>query len=158
MSSSSSIFRRPQLIIAVFTLIIVLFAFFSWNHEWSSAKSFAESLIPHRYKRPNGVICMLLPPSRVQQTTLALKNIEDHFNRKLKYPYVLFMVEGEYDEVTEVQKERIAHITEGRAKFGGFFPLRFPKLSGTFQNPSTSRSSKHHWRKSGTFADFQDVP
>ncbi|KAG6918181.1 hypothetical protein DXG01_016166 [Tephrocybe rancida] len=51
---------------------------------------------------------------------MALRNVEDRFNRRLKYPYILFMVEGEYDEVTEVQKERIAHITEGRAKFGEF--------------------------------------
>ncbi|KAG6891855.1 hypothetical protein C0992_003236, partial [Termitomyces sp. T32_za158] len=58
-----------------------------------------------------------MPPSRVQQATLALKNVEDRFNRRLKYPYIMFMVEGEYEEVTEVQKERIAHITEGRAKF-----------------------------------------
>ncbi|KAF5383820.1 hypothetical protein D9615_003832 [Tricholomella constricta] len=60
---------------------------------------------------------MLVPPSRMQQATLALGNVEDRFNRRLKYPYVLFMVEGEYDQVTEVQKERIEHITEGRAKF-----------------------------------------
>ncbi|KAG6830256.1 hypothetical protein H0H87_008680, partial [Tephrocybe sp. NHM501043] len=52
---------------------------------------------------------------------MALRNVEDRFNRRLKYPYILFMVEGEYDEVTEVQKERIAHITEGRAKFGFFW-------------------------------------
>ncbi|KAG5337048.1 NineTeen Complex (NTC) component [Termitomyces sp. Mn162] len=48
---------------------------------------------------------------------MALRNVEDRFNSRLKYPYILFMAEGEYDEVTEVQKERIAYITEGRAKF-----------------------------------------
>ncbi|KAG5649786.1 hypothetical protein H0H81_002044 [Sphagnurus paluster] len=67
--------------------------------------------------RPNGVIFMLLPPSRVQQATLALRNVEDRFNRRLKYPYVLFMVEGEYEQVTELERERIDHITEGRAQF-----------------------------------------
>lgn len=120
-SSLSSILRRPRLLIAVFIVTIVFLTLFPWNHGWSSAKSFAESWSPHEDKRPNGVIFMLLPPSRVQQATLALKNVEERFNRRLKYPYLLFMVEGEYDEVTEVQKERIAYITQGRAKFGEFF-------------------------------------
>ncbi|KAG6900628.1 hypothetical protein C0993_007303 [Termitomyces sp. T159_Od127] len=118
---SSSLFlilRRPQLIIALFIVTIVLLTFVPWHHGWSTAKNFSESWTPHRDKRPNGVIFMLLPPSRVRQVTLALKNVEERFNRRLKYPYLLFMVEGEYDEVTEVQKERIDYITQGRAKFG----------------------------------------
>ncbi|KAJ8080798.1 hypothetical protein PM082_017633 [Marasmius tenuissimus] len=68
-------------------------------------------------KRPNGVIFMLLPPSRVHQAMLALWNVENRFNRRLQYPYVLFMTEKELAEVSEEDKSKIDWITEGRAKF-----------------------------------------
>ncbi|KAJ7579801.1 nucleotide-diphospho-sugar transferase [Mycena floridula] len=66
---------------------------------------------------PKAVIFMLLPPSRVQQAIKALQNVEGRFNRRLKYPYVLFMVEGEHEEVSDVDMKRIEWITEGRATF-----------------------------------------
>ncbi|KAH0582475.1 hypothetical protein H2248_010419 [Termitomyces sp. 'cryptogamus'] len=116
-SSLSSVLRRPRSIIAILIVTVVLLTFFPWRNGWSSVRNFAQSWTPHDENRPSGVIFMLLPPSRVQQATLALRNVENRFNRRLKYPYLLFMVEGEYDEVTEVQKERIAHITQGRARF-----------------------------------------
>ncbi|KAG6815236.1 hypothetical protein H0H93_010489, partial [Arthromyces matolae] len=122
-NSSMAFLRRPRFILALIFITIGIFTFLPWESGLSSAKNFTDSWSPHTStsistgKRPNGVIFMLFPPSRVQQATLALRNVEDRFNRRLKYPYVLFMVEGEVDEVTEVQKERIAHITEGRATF-----------------------------------------
>ncbi|KAH0582460.1 hypothetical protein H2248_010403 [Termitomyces sp. 'cryptogamus'] len=119
MSPLSSIFRCPRSMIAILIIVtIALLSFFSWSHGWSSAKDLVVSWSTHHEKKPNGAIIILLPPSRVQQATMALRNVEDRFNSRLKYPYILFMAEGEYDEVTEVQKERIAYITEGRAKFG----------------------------------------
>ncbi|KAJ7573420.1 nucleotide-diphospho-sugar transferase [Mycena floridula] len=60
---------------------------------------------------------MLLPPSRVRQAIMALRNVEDRFNRRLGYPYVLFMVEGEFEELSEIDKKKIEWVTEGRATF-----------------------------------------
>ncbi|KAG7088571.1 hypothetical protein E1B28_012550 [Marasmius oreades] len=60
---------------------------------------------------------MLLPPSRVHQAILALYNVENRFNRRLKYPYVLFMTEDELAAVSNEDKKKIDWITEGRAKF-----------------------------------------
>ncbi|KAF5372917.1 hypothetical protein D9758_001721 [Tetrapyrgos nigripes] len=68
-------------------------------------------------KRPNGVIFMLMPPSRVHQAQLALLSTENRFNRRLQYPYVIFTVGAEIDEVTEEDKAKIHWITEGRATF-----------------------------------------
>ncbi|THV07839.1 nucleotide-diphospho-sugar transferase [Dendrothele bispora CBS 962.96] len=67
--------------------------------------------------RPNGVIFMLMPPSRVHQAQLALLNVENRFNRRLQYPYVLFMVEDEINQVSDEDKEKINWITQGRATF-----------------------------------------
>ncbi|KAG7088570.1 hypothetical protein E1B28_012550 [Marasmius oreades] len=67
--------------------------------------------------KPNAVIFMLLPPSRVHQAILALYNVENRFNRRLKYPYVLFMTEDELAAVSNEDKKKIDWITEGRAKF-----------------------------------------
>ncbi|KAF8074597.1 nucleotide-diphospho-sugar transferase [Lyophyllum atratum] len=102
MSSQSVNFRRPRSIVFFCAALLALTFILSRSS---------------RHAKPKGVILMLLPPSRVHQATLALRNVEDRFNRRLKYPYVLFMVEGEYDQVTELQREKIEHITEGRAKF-----------------------------------------
>lgn len=59
----------------------------------------------------------------MQETILALRSAEDRFNRRLQYPYVLFTVEGEEGEITEVQKARVRHITENRTSFGTYFYL-----------------------------------
>ncbi|KAG6910070.1 hypothetical protein DXG01_013520 [Tephrocybe rancida] len=114
-SPMSAVLGRPKSILVIAILVIGFFTLFPWSYL--SGLSSAETFDTWTNKRPNGVILILLSPKRIQQATLALRNVEDRFNRRLKYPYRLVMVEGEYEEVTEVQKERIAHITEGRAKF-----------------------------------------
>ena len=45
---------------------------------------------------------------------MALRNIEDRFNRRLKYPYVLLTEAN----VTEAIRDKVDWITEGRATFG----------------------------------------
>ena len=49
---------------------------------------------------------------------MALKNIEDRFNRRLKYPYVLLTDSA--TNMTEELSEKIGWITEGRATIGKF--------------------------------------
>uniref|UniRef100_A0A0W0FB45 Putative nucleotide-diphospho-sugar transferase n=1 Tax=Moniliophthora roreri TaxID=221103 RepID=A0A0W0FB45_MONRR len=68
-------------------------------------------------ERPNAIILMLIPPSRLQQATLALLNVENRFNRRLKYPYALFMSKDELATVSDDVKAKISWITEGRAEF-----------------------------------------
>ncbi|KAL0580495.1 hypothetical protein V5O48_001565 [Marasmius crinis-equi] len=65
----------------------------------------------------NVVLYMLVPPSRLHQATLAIKSTENSFNRRLKYPYVIFMSESELGEVSEEMKGKINWLTEGRASF-----------------------------------------
>ena len=45
---------------------------------------------------------------------MALRNIEDRFNRRLKYPYVLLTEAN----ITEAIQDKVDWITEGRATFG----------------------------------------
>lgn len=62
---------------------------------------------------------MLLSPTRITQATMALMNVEDRFNRRLKYPYVLFLAEDELEgAITEEVRRKVDWITEGRATFG----------------------------------------
>jgi mannosyltransferase len=68
-------------------------------------------------RRPNGVIYILLKPSRIAEATVALRNVEDRFNRRLKYPYVLFMGEDEFGAITDEVRDKVSWITEGRATF-----------------------------------------
>lgn len=49
---------------------------------------------------------------------MALYNAEDRFNRRLKYPYVLFIAADEVDTFTPEVRAKIDYITEGRATFG----------------------------------------
>jgi hypothetical protein len=81
------------------------------------------SYLSKQTHKPNGVIIMLVSPSRITQMTMALYNIEDRFNRRLKYPYVLFNSEGEVSAVTDELKAKVDYITEGRATFGRYLPL-----------------------------------
>lgn len=64
--------------------------------------------------KPNAVIFILLPPSRIHQTLLALRNVEDRFNHRLQYPYVLFTVSGEESQISSTDRLKIDHITNGR--------------------------------------------
>ncbi|KAK7440239.1 hypothetical protein VKT23_017180 [Stygiomarasmius scandens] len=73
-------------------------------------------------KRPNAVIFMLMPPSRIHQAQLALLNVENRFNRRLQYPYVLFAAGDEINEISEEDKEKINWITQGRATFASVTP------------------------------------
>ncbi|TFK35773.1 nucleotide-diphospho-sugar transferase [Crucibulum laeve] len=73
--------------------------------------------LPTRIRRPNGVIFILLAPSRITQALVALQNVEDRFNRRLKYPIVLFTAEDETEFITEEVKSKVNWITEGRASF-----------------------------------------
>lgn len=69
--------------------------------------------------KANAVIFMLIAPSRIHQATLALLNVENRFNRRLQYPYVLFTAnEEENAMITEEERRKIDWITQGRAKFG----------------------------------------
>lgn len=45
---------------------------------------------------------------------VALRNIEDRFNRRLKYPYVILTEAN----ITQATQEKINWITEGRATVG----------------------------------------
>jgi hypothetical protein len=90
---------------------------------------FSETLgLPSTYRskpahRPNGVIIMLVNPTRITQMTMTLYNIEDRFNRRLKYPYVLFSSESEVSVVTAELRAKVDYITEGRATFGWYLPV-----------------------------------
>ncbi|KAK1232930.1 hypothetical protein PQX77_003943 [Marasmius sp. AFHP31] len=84
----------------------------------------------------NVVICMLVPPSRLHQATLALKSTENSFNRRLKYPYVLFMTEDEIHEVPLEMRAKIDWITEGRASFAA---LREPEDWGVPESMDKQR-------------------
>jgi len=68
--------------------------------------------------RTNAVIFMLVAPDRIHQATIALLNVENRFNRRLQYPYVLFTASEEEDAmIGEDERRKIEWITQGRAKF-----------------------------------------
>jgi len=68
--------------------------------------------------RTNAVIFMLVAPNRIHQATLALLNVENRFNRRFQYPYVLFTASEEEDALISADERRkIDWITQGRAKF-----------------------------------------
>ncbi|KAF9066878.1 nucleotide-diphospho-sugar transferase [Rhodocollybia butyracea] len=75
-----------------------------------------EAGAPTRSK--NAVIFMLVAPSRIHQATLALLNVENRFNRRLQYPYVLLTANEEEDAmISHEYRQKIDWITQGRAKF-----------------------------------------
>ncbi|KAF8992415.1 nucleotide-diphospho-sugar transferase [Cyathus striatus] len=112
----SSIFATARVrnrILAFFCLVFFALAYLLFTHtSISSPFSFVKSN-PH----PNGVILMLVAPNRLIQTTKALMSVEDRFNRRLKYSYVLFTSEDEVPALTDEIKAKIHYITEGRAIF-----------------------------------------
>lgn len=108
---------RPRLVgllVLVFfsTLLLWLYNDFahSLTHTW-------RSMTLTRLSRHNGVIVMLLSPSRLTEALTAVQNVEDRL--KYKYPYVLFSVEGEH--FPDNFKSKIGHITDNRATFGTSF-------------------------------------
>lgn len=122
--------RRRLLIIG--TLSIFLFLFFALSSTHISTTWNRNTVLPADGK-PNAAIVILVPPSRMTrapshlslrsgpnmrglEAMMALLNIEDRFNRRLKYPYVL-LTEG---SITLEMQEKVNWITEGRATFGMF--------------------------------------
>ncbi|KIJ49903.1 glycosyltransferase family 15 protein [Sphaerobolus stellatus SS14] len=63
--------------------------------------------------KPNAVIIMLVEPSRIYQALRAIRTIEDRFNRRLQYPYVLF-TDG---EIPQDIQNKLNWLTEGRGRF-----------------------------------------
>ncbi|KAF8990311.1 nucleotide-diphospho-sugar transferase [Cyathus striatus] len=112
----SSVFAATRVrnrILALFCLVFFALAYLLFAHtSISSPLSFVKS-----NARPNGVILMLVAPNRLIQATKALMDIEDRFNRRLKYPYVLFISEDEAPALTDEIKAKIHYITEGRASY-----------------------------------------
>ncbi|KAF8990317.1 nucleotide-diphospho-sugar transferase [Cyathus striatus] len=112
-SSVFAAIRVRNRIFAFFCLVFFALTYLLFtNSSISSPLSFIES-----NARPNGVIIMLLAPNRLIQATKALMNAEDRFNRRLKYPYVLFSSEDEVSALTNEIRAKIHYITEGRATF-----------------------------------------
>ncbi|KAF8992406.1 nucleotide-diphospho-sugar transferase [Cyathus striatus] len=110
----SSVFAATRVrnrILGFFCLVFFALAYLLFTHtSISSPLSFVKS-----NPRPNGVILMLVAPNRLIQATKALTSVEDRFNRRLKYPYVLFTSEDEAPALTDEIKAKIHYITEGRA-------------------------------------------
>jgi hypothetical protein len=52
---------------------------------------------------------------------VALRNVEDRFNRRLKYPYVIFTEAT----ITEAVRSKADWLTEGRATFGAEGQISF---------------------------------
>lgn len=122
----SSSRARISLFLAV--LLVVLVTFLPKETLTQRYRSYYDS--PHEMdffdskqgNLTNRVIFMLVAPSRIHQATLALLNVENRFNRRLRYPYVLFTAsEEESAMITEEDKRKIDWITQGRAKFGTLF-------------------------------------
>ncbi|KAF9465878.1 nucleotide-diphospho-sugar transferase [Collybia nuda] len=114
---------RPRLLLfsglafVLVSLLLLPFSRFSGTIGLSSPLSY--NAASHR---PNGVIFILVNPKRITQALMALYNVEDRFNHRLKYPYVLFTAEDEADALTEEIRAKIGYITEGRATFATVQP------------------------------------
>jgi len=104
-------------IILCSALLIVLLGFGAKysGHDYSA-------YFPGRIRQQSAVILILLSPSRITQTLVALQNVEDRFNRRLKYPIVLFTAEDEVQFITDEVRAKVRWITEGRATFGACLP------------------------------------
>lgn len=100
-------------IILCSALLIVLLGFEAKysGHDYSA-------YLPGRVQPQSAVILILLAPYRITQALVALQNVEDRFNRRFKYPIVLFTTEDEVHLITDEVREKIRWITEGRATFG----------------------------------------
>lgn len=113
----SALYVSPRNRVLVCILLFILAVTFFWQQAPPSPNN--TSYKPLKKKsRPNAAIFILLAPSRITQALVALQNIEDRFNRRLKYPIVLFMAENEMDYITEEVKAKASFITEGRVSFG----------------------------------------
>jgi hypothetical protein len=108
---SSSVLWRRIALFAVLSIVVISFL---------SATSFHRSFLPFSSKKPRAAIVMLLSPYRLTQAATTILNVEDRFNRRLKYPYVLFMTQDDLAIVPDDFKAKINQITERRATIGTF--------------------------------------
>lgn len=120
---------RARISIFLAVLVVVLVAFLpketltqKYRSYYDNSPHEMDSLDSTQGNKTNRVIFMLVAPSRIHQATLALLNVENRFNRRFQYPYVLFTAsEEESAMITEEEKRKIDWITQGRAKFGMLF-------------------------------------
>ncbi|KAF8588714.1 glycosyltransferase family 15 protein [Ramaria rubella] len=106
--------RRRSLAVwfVVTSLCLVLFYLYQ-SENGSRLLVLWNGRITYNEPKPNAAIIMLISPSRMTEAMMALLNIEDRFNRRLKYPYVLLT---EYN-ITHETRRKVDWITEGRATF-----------------------------------------
>ncbi|KAF8520399.1 nucleotide-diphospho-sugar transferase [Hysterangium stoloniferum] len=78
----------------------------SYLKQWKSGGTASDG-------KPNAVIVMLVAPSRMTQAVVSIRNIEDRFNRRLKYPYVI-LTEA---TITDELRDKLNYVTEGRGTF-----------------------------------------
>ncbi|TFK33822.1 nucleotide-diphospho-sugar transferase [Crucibulum laeve] len=109
---------RVTIFSVIFIFVLGFFMYLSPSRKTLSHAAESQTVTAQpKPRKPNGVIFMLISPSRITQATMALLNVEDRFNRRLKYPYVLFSPSGEADVITEELRAKVRWITEGRATF-----------------------------------------
>jgi len=100
----------------IWILVATLFLFlFVVNHSGSSYLKPWKSDSTASDEKPNAVIVMVVAPSRLAQALVSIRNIEDRFNRRLKYPYVILTEATITDELWD----KLDYITEGRGIFAG---------------------------------------
>ncbi|KAJ3969123.1 nucleotide-diphospho-sugar transferase [Lentinula raphanica] len=103
-------------ILAVITALLFLKEIYAQAYPGHLYPSPEIDILDTAKPRPNGVIFMLVAPSRIHQATLALLNVENRFNRRLQYPYVLFTAsEEEHAMINDEERQKIDWITQGRA-------------------------------------------
>ncbi|PPQ86782.1 hypothetical protein CVT25_012387 [Psilocybe cyanescens] len=111
MAAFLSAFRIRILLCGAFLLFLLSFFWKISGHDYNSYLPMLKS------RRPNAAIFILLAPNRITQALVALQNVEDRFNRRLKYPIILFTAEDEVHFITEEVKAKANHITDGRVSF-----------------------------------------
>lgn len=82
--------------------------------ETDPVMSFVDEGLPKKDK-PNAVIVMLVAPRRLEQAVVAIKNIEDRFNHRLKYPYVIFTETS----VSQIIRDKVDWVSKGRVTWAG---------------------------------------
>ncbi|KAG7090432.1 hypothetical protein E1B28_009551 [Marasmius oreades] len=119
--------RIPSLL-ALVAVIVILFILLPHSpvnptKYICSSNFLSDTLIGHRVApdvapaHDNVVIYMLAQPHRFDQAAVTLRSIENSFNRRLKYPYVVFMSEDELGQVTDEMRGRVDGITDGKVTF-----------------------------------------
>jgi mannosyltransferase len=110
MAALLSTFRIRILLCSTFFLFLLGFWAKLSGHDYNA-------YLPIKARRPNAALFMLMAPSRITQALVAIQNVEDRFNRRLKYPIVLYTAEDEAHVITDEVRAKASWITEGRATF-----------------------------------------